>query len=182
MNRELTKEDITKIVDDPIILERIEEVINDYQMSKVDVAAALGYSAPLVSYITNKKQKKPRSEFIYRFCKYFRVSMDYIVGISDIKRKPPRSPRSKLEFSSHEEYVKMNSDSVAYRNRIKDICMNIFDYTYASASSFARGRRNVPLPVMIYIAITENTSLDYMFALTDAKGIMPLFKYINGGF
>lgn len=72
---------------------RIKTLRNEKRMSQAELASALGVSTNAVSqYETDKRF--PDQKCIVKICRFFDVSSDYLLGLSDIPRAS--APLTKL--------------------------------------------------------------------------------------
>lgn len=63
---------------------RIEQLRKEKHMSQIQLSMQLNVSQPTIStYETG--ERKPDSETLIKLSKFFSVSIDYLVGISDIR-------------------------------------------------------------------------------------------------
>jgi len=63
---------------------RLKELRESRNLTQEGLAVIIGISAPSLSRYENGDI--PNAEVIYRYCLYFKVSADYIYGLSDLKK------------------------------------------------------------------------------------------------
>lgn len=74
--------DDTKVYDNSTFEARLKELRGDKNLA--DVAEALGISRVSLGYYESGK-RHPDAEVLVKMARYFNVSLDYLVGISDVK-------------------------------------------------------------------------------------------------
>jgi len=65
-----------------IFSERLVELLNKVNVSQADFAKIIGKSFQVVSNYCNNRVK-PSYEILYKICKEFGVSADYLMGLKD---------------------------------------------------------------------------------------------------
>jgi len=83
---------------------RLRELRKAKNLSQEDIADALGVAPGTISRYESERMV-PTEEVIYRACKYFKVSADYILGLSDIKRASKDILKRK-DIQDYEEALK----------------------------------------------------------------------------
>lgn len=83
-----------------VIGERLSEVRKDHGDTQADLAARLGVSLPTVRAWEQEKSA-PGHDMLVRICRMYRVSSDYLLGLSDVD--PAYVQRRRLEQFSPEE-------------------------------------------------------------------------------
>ena len=67
--------------------DRIRNLREDADLNQTELGRAVGMTQRKISYIECGKFE-PSIDDIIAFCRYFRVTSDYLLGIADIKKKP----------------------------------------------------------------------------------------------
>ena len=67
--------------------DRIRNLREDADLNQTELGRAVGMTQRKISYIECGKFE-PSIDDIVAFCRYFRVTSDYLLGITDIKKKP----------------------------------------------------------------------------------------------
>ena len=67
--------------------DRIRNLREDADLNQTELGRAVGMTQRKISYIECGKFE-PSIDDIIAFCRYFRVTSDYLLGITDIKKKP----------------------------------------------------------------------------------------------
>lgn len=67
--------------------DRIRNLREDADLNQTELGHAVGMTQRKISYIECGKFE-PSIDDIIAFCRYFRVTSDYLLGITDIKKKP----------------------------------------------------------------------------------------------
>ena len=83
-----------------MIGERLSDIRKDHGETQADLAARLGVSLPTVRSWEQEKSS-PGHEMLVSICKIYRISSDYLLGLSDID--PAYVQRKRLEHFSQEE-------------------------------------------------------------------------------
>ena len=66
--------------------ERLEDLIEDKKTTKKEVAALLGVQPSRITALINREDTYPNSVQIIKLCRFFDVSSDYLLGLSDVKK------------------------------------------------------------------------------------------------
>lgn len=93
---------------------RLRELRKSKSLSQEEVAYALSVAPGTVSRYESEKMV-PTEEVIYRTCKYFKVSADYILGLSDVKRV------NKDMLSNYEEVLKKAKKYEVLKDTIQEL-------------------------------------------------------------
>lgn len=64
--------------------DRASELIIKSNLTQSELKEALGVSAGTISDLKNQKSPPPNAETLYKLAKYFNVSADYLLGLSDV--------------------------------------------------------------------------------------------------
>ena len=78
-------------------------------MSQAEAAAKIGITAQTLGRYENE-QRKPDSEVILMLCKYYKVSADYLLGLSDVESVDPDIQATCELIGLSEEAVNKLSD------------------------------------------------------------------------
>lgn len=70
-------------------IDRILELLEEKGVSGAEMSRQCGFSNAVFSQWKNKKQN-PSAEKVSKMAEYFNVSVDYLLGITDIKKEKPR--------------------------------------------------------------------------------------------
>lgn len=62
--------------------ERLKELRLEKGLTKIQLAAEIKYSSTVIGKWENKK-RSPNMEAIIALCNYFKVSSDYLIGLTD---------------------------------------------------------------------------------------------------
>lgn len=65
-----------------IVAERIKELRQDEKLSLIDLGKIIGVSAIAISRWENQK-RIPTIDNLFKLAQYFKVSVDYLVGLED---------------------------------------------------------------------------------------------------
>lgn len=92
-------------------MERLKELRTARGLLQKDVAAVLGIDR--TTYVKYEKgQSEPSFDILTKLADYFGVSVDYLLGKTDIKKTPPGSPLTQL-------YHKTTAVSIASIRKIQ---------------------------------------------------------------
>lgn len=64
--------------------DRASDLIIKSNLTQAELKEALGVSAGTISDLKNKKSPPPNAETLYKLSKFFNVSIDYLLGLSDV--------------------------------------------------------------------------------------------------
>lgn len=91
--------------------ERLRQLREEKKMTQSALSAELGISARMISFYESGNHFPKDEEVLKRFARYFGVSMDYMMGCSDLREEepvrkfcdalrelPPAERRSLLDF------------------------------------------------------------------------------------
>ncbi len=94
-----------------MIGERLSEIRKDHGDTQASLAARLGVSLPTVRAWEQEKSS-PSHEMLVSICKFYRVSADYLLGLSDVdptyvrqKHLEQLTPEERRELKDFEKYL-----------------------------------------------------------------------------
>ncbi|MDI3537685.1 MAG: hypothetical protein PWP30_2167 [Eubacteriaceae bacterium] len=67
-----------------VFKDRLKELIENSKYNQREVAEEIGISKQTISFYVNGK-RLPDIDTVYKLCKFFKISSDYLLGLSDIK-------------------------------------------------------------------------------------------------
>ena len=82
--------------------ERLKELRESKKLTQEELAKILNLSQSSIAYYeSSKKPKQPSQRTLIKIAKYFNVTLDYLLGLTD----DPTPPQAKQEKPNFEEYV-----------------------------------------------------------------------------
>lgn len=88
------------IIDYSIFRERLNALISRKSRGRVQVSEDTGIATPTLSRYING-ERTPDLEYVFRLAQYFRVSMDYLIGL-DTNEASSISPENKELLKAYE--------------------------------------------------------------------------------
>lgn len=75
---------------------RLKELRNDKKASQKQVASDIGISITTISQYENNS-RFPNEKILKKLCKYYHISSDYLLGLTDEKHAPLSKKRGKIK-------------------------------------------------------------------------------------
>lgn len=160
-----------------IIVNRIRDLREDHDLTQQELADMLGCSQATYSRYETGDVNVP-VDILKRLSQFYKVSIDYIVGLSD--RKWTNLCECRIDFNmlfSHT--LKWGSESGVYMERIRNLredkdlnqtkMAELLNCSQTTYSRYETGDLNIPIDSLTKLAIFFNTSIDYLIGLTDEK-------------
>ena len=86
--------------------DRIENLMMENEMSQADLSRATGISTGLISQ-WKKRSQTPSSKKLAQIADYFDVSVDYLLGKTDIKKEP-----TVTVYDEHDNIVRLDAETI----------------------------------------------------------------------
>lgn len=93
-----------------VFCKRAKKLFGD--MGQMELAVKIGISQGVISSIKNNKAKAPAADTIFRIARYFNVSADYLLGLSDV-------PSVDVDLKAVCDYTGLSLESVVFLNGLK---------------------------------------------------------------
>ncbi len=156
-------------IDNSLMGQRVREVLKYNNYSQSFVAKELHLSQSVVSSLISGKHR-PNYIFFYRLASFLGVSMDYLLGFSDVvfTKHPVENtegfdetlgwvPRTKEVFDKDKRVELINNSHIE---------SSVISHMYS-------GERVPPHSFFAYLALKYNVSTDYLFCLTNENKLSP---------
>lgn len=170
-----------------IFCERAKELFGE--RGQIDLAESIGISQGVISAIKRNAPKAPSADTVYRIAKYFNVSADWLLGLSDVRStdKATKELCDTLGLSEYAIFLLQDRDLVTLHDAINwliDQHANVLLYEPNNAQDPAF-RPDDPLKrISILSELAEllrlqNSQTD-VWLETDTKGVYVRTVEING--
>lgn len=104
-----------------IFCERAKQLFGD--IGQVELAKKLEISQTYISAIINKKIKSPGADILYKIAKYYNVSADYLLGLSN-------APTCDTELKVVCQYIGCSQETVEFLKNNPDIDIELLKKYY----------------------------------------------------
>lgn len=100
---------------------RLKELRNDKKASQKQVASDIGISITTISQYENDS-RFPNEEILKRLCKYYHISSDYLLELTDTKHAPlsKKEAKSKMIMSKQMDFISDLIDIIQPENKKED--------------------------------------------------------------
>lgn len=97
---------------------RLKELRNDKKVSQKQVASDIGISITTISQYENDS-RFPNEEILKQLCKYYHISSDYLLGLTDAKHAPlsKEEAKSKMIMSKQMNLISNLIDMIQPENK-----------------------------------------------------------------
>ncbi len=136
-------------------LKRFHDIRVDNDLSQKKMSYILGISEDIYSNQENGRSNMSVDTAV-RFANYFGVSLDYLLGISNVRNLKCNIAYNGLETSFRLKKVRL--DKKISQEQISSL-LNIPQRTY---SSYEHGDRTIPLEFLFNFSINFKVSIDYL--------------------
>jgi transcriptional regulator with XRE-family HTH domain len=143
-----------------MILRRLKDIREEYDLSQNELANILGITQQNYSYWETEEKIIP-IEHLNNFCNYFKVSMDYVMDLSNIR--------------CYKDYNE-NINKVVVGNRLKEIrdaknltqekLADLLNTSHSTLSSYENSKTMLLTAFAYQIATTYNISVDWLYGKT----------------
>lgn len=100
---------------------RLKELRNDKKASQKQVASDIGISITTISQYENNS-RFPNEKILKKLCKYYHISSDYLLGLTDEKHAPlsKKEAKSKMMMSEQMNVIFNLIDMIQPENKKGD--------------------------------------------------------------
>lgn len=100
---------------------RLKELRTDKKASQKQVATDIGISITTISQYESDS-RFPNEEMLKRLCKYYQISSDYLLGLTDTKHAPlsKEEAKSKMIMSKQMDFICNLIDMIQPENKKED--------------------------------------------------------------
>ena len=164
-------------------LKRLKDLREDNDLTQENISEILKISRPQYSLYETGKRDIP-VDLLTTLAKYYKTSIDYIVGLTDTFEKYPKikimSKYLIVKFSFRiYNFIYILKENFYMYKRIKELRLenNLtqeelsrkLEISRISYSLYESSKRKVPLKILMKLAKEYNTSIDYIVGNTDKK-------------
>lgn len=146
-----------------MFLKRVKDLRDDYNITGVRLSKILGVSTSNYSRWETDENLIPLRH-LNNLCNYFKVSMDYMIGLSDNKRY--KNMNNTLDRKLIGERLKEFRTS---NNLTQEKLADILNTSHSTISSYEHGKTMILTAFAVQICNKYNMSLDYLMGRTKKK-------------
>ncbi len=144
-----------------MIFKRLYDIREEYDLSQKDVADILKVTQQNYSLWETEDKIIP-IRHLNNFCNYFKVSMDYIVGLTNI-----RSYKNQNDILNKKVVGKRIKEIRVKNNLTQEQLANILNTSHSTISAYENGKTLLLVAFAYEIAKKYKVSIDWLYGKID---------------
>lgn len=144
-------------------MNRLKSLRKNKNLSQVEIAKIFNISQTCYSNYELEK-RDISTDMLITISNYYNLSIDYILGITDNKKRHKKSLVNKnLKYNNRLREIREDKDLY-----LKDIAKKL-NMSYNGYSQYETDIRDIPTKVLIKLSKYYDVSIDYLLYLTDIR-------------